>query len=442
MTTDRPQDKTVPVPSVRSGLADLTLLIFLLPLLAAFVLQPNWALGYPGQNYNELRVLQLLTFALLALAAWRLDLRLPSGPATVLLLAALACGLLSATLGTAPAAGLQEVALTSALVLSALVMTHCLRTSRYRDAWLLTLVLLPLMPSLHLLVELTMHFPPQAWNLSFNNIRVYDDTLLPLILLAMGVLERRVSARLATLLPALYLFGLLMDNSRAGLLGYLVALTTLWLLPAPALAGRALRALLLALAAWLLTQALLGEWQETLVRTDSSQRIETYVISFRHWLGHIWLGVGPGSFNHLADGITASHPHNIIWQWLYEWGLIGGLLLVGFCLRLLNQLHAARQSLDAATLAALSAFMANSLLGGAMIYPTSQLVLVILAANLFAALPPASTPARGPHVGWCLALAVLVVVAIQQAQIRNVIFAPSWLDQPGGPRFWARGANL
>lgn len=440
MTTDRPQNKTIPAPPVRSGLADLTLLVFLLPLLAAFVLYPNWALGYPGQNYNELRVLQLLTFALLALATWRLDLRLPLGPATTLLLSALAVGLLSATLGPAPGVGLQEVALTAALPLSALVMTHCLRTSRHRNTWLLTLVLLPVIPNLYLLVELTMHFPPKVWNFSFDNIRIYDDTLLPLILLAMGVLERQGTARLATLLPALYLFGLLMDNSRAGLLSYLAALVALWLMPARVLAGRALRALLLALAAWLLTQTLLGEGRETLVRTDSSQRVETYVISFQHWLSHVWLGVGPGSFNHQADGITASHPHNIIWQWLYEWGLIGGLLLVGFCLRLLGQLHSARQSLDAATCGALIAFMANSLLGGAMIYPSSQLVLIALVANLFADLP--NTPGRGPHVGGCLALAVLMVAVIQQAQLRNIILEPSWLDRPSGPRFWARGSSL
>jgi len=350
-------------------------------------------------------------------------------------------GVTSALFSAQPSIGLQEVSLTILIALSCtLIATHCRQSSQHNH-WLLVLALLPLIPSIQLIAELTIHFPVRAWNYSFDNIRMYGDATLPLVFLAMSVFERRRQHLLALLLPALYLFGLLLDNGRANILGYCVGLALLHTLSAPKMTRLAWRILILALTSYLITQATLGDGvSKSLIRTGSSQRVEIYLFSFNNWLDHLWLGIGPGTFNHVADEILVSHPHNIVWQWLYEWGLIGGLLLSAACLRLLHTLWRHRLELDAAMLAALAAFSINSLLSGAMIYPVSQMILIALIASVFSRLP--APISNGPLQAPIFALAIFVIIATQHSNIIEIITNSEWISQPNGPRFWAHGEYL
>jgi len=429
--------------SIKSPWIPLIWVAYLLVPTAFFIIFPIHQLLYEhlGLYYNQLRILQLLTFAMLTMTAWLLDLRLPITLSSRLFLAALVVGLLSCMHAGKITIGLQEVALTTLLALSTLAMLPALYDRNGRNTWLLLICLLPIIPSVLLLSEIPLRFPAVLWNQSFGNIRIFDDSMLPLIFLCAGIMIERGWKVFALLLPAIYLFGLLIDSSRSGLLSYIATIAILWVIPSRTAAHHALKVLLLAVTIFIIVLLTADNFDYSLIRTTSSGRVEIYIVSFANWQHNLWLGIGPGSFNHLAQGIPSSHPHNIIWQWLYEWGLLGGSLLFTSGCCLLSQLWQKRHQLDPWALAALIAFLCNSLFGGAMIYPGTQLMLILLMALLFGDIP-SGTMQQGIRIYWPMLIALAVILIIQCQYIIELFQGITWHNLHIGPRFWAQGQHF
>lgn len=104
-----------------------------------------------------------------------------------------------------------------------------------------------------------------------------------------------------------------------------------------------------------------------------------------------WIGHGSGSFKHAMKGkygFNFNHPHQLVLQYIYDWGLIGGgaagllLLLLFFA-----SLKRAREINDAPAYAAISALCTIAVVGmidGAFFYPLSIILAVAIAAIGFA----------------------------------------------------------
>lgn len=90
------------------------------------------------------------------------------------------------------------------------------------------------------------------------------------------------------------------------------------------------------------------------------------------------IGHGSGSFKHNmqeAYGLDFNHPHQFILQFVYDWGLIGGIaagvLLLKLFLFCLTNARVSRDSAGVAALSSMCTLAAVGLIDGALFYPFS-----------------------------------------------------------------------
>jgi len=117
---------------------------------------------------------------------------------------------------------------------------------------------------------------------------------------------------------------------------------------------------------------------------------------------HPLFGVGPMHFAYYSTDIGA-HPHNVVLQWLAEWGIPAAVLLTGVCatggIAFLRHVRSAGFAVEnrtsmirVALLAALAGAGAQAMVDGVFVMPVSQITLALLC-------------------GWALALALEAKIA-------------------------------
>lgn len=106
-------------------------------------------------------------------------------------------------------------------------------------------------------------------------------------------------------------------------------------------------------------------------------------------MAHPWLGIGPMHFAHRLS-VIASHPHNVVLQWMAEWGVPAMLLLVTviaraivtFSERVWQRCQAGFtthiQLINVALLSSLTGAAAQAMVDGVMVMPISQILIVLL----------------------------------------------------------------
>lgn len=186
----------------------------------------------------------------------------------------------------------------------------------------------------------------------------------------------------------------------------------------------------------------------TLMRNSLSGRGLLWEHAWNMALEHPWLGAGPMAFAAVPNPVAA-HPHQMVLQWLAEWGLIatcGALLLIGQGLR--RGTFVVRNpdstSLDAALWLALVSILVLAQVDGVLVMPYTGIWLAALAGiamGRWGKRQPSSKPFRLMSISLCFfAAAVLAAILIPElpAVFDKNHALPSYFTG-WKPRFWING---
>jgi O-antigen ligase len=170
---------------------------------------------------------------------------------------------------------------------------------------------------------------------SFNNIRFFGDyALLQLLLVFAGCrADDHWNRNVLVVLAGIFWLALLLMGGRAVLVAWAAALVTVFIVRRRAasrfIADQLVAVLIALLALWLVdSMALFPETGLSRDWTTDSGRLELWSLAARSWIEHPWFGAGPMMLAAAGDGNTAAHTHNLLLQWLAEWGLVPTLFLL------------------------------------------------------------------------------------------------------------------
>ena len=312
------------------------------------------------------------------------------------------------------------------------------------------------------------------WHKPFANIRMLNDALLPCLFLLWQrpawlaannfnntLLNKGIIAAIY-LTSSAYILILWYDGARAALLSILVGLGCIALFRRDDRSQLRLPVVTL-LSSWLFffaLQYIVPEFfANTVLRSDSSGRVELWLKTLQLWRENPILGVGGNNFITSNPWILNGHPHNIPLQWLSEWGVAGllaSLLLIPFAILFFRH----RQVLPVFVWGAAIAVSVDALLSGVMVYPLSQMLGLWLFAWLIALLPRQSSVANGSsrtqHQTQTTSttalsslnvmlkiMAVVAIIAMLTVHGRDMICGQCMSsDNNNAPRFWQYGRVL
>lgn len=130
----------------------------------------------------------------------------------------------------------------------------------------------------------------------------------------------------------------------------------------------------------------------------TSSRMDIWRTAIQQFRSAPWFGSGPYSFFQVENK-SFGHPHNIVLQFLVEWGVIGSLLFFGFLLSLavagLRRLPAALQARDSGWIAAAAVVFMLTLNGAVdgTYFALSPVFYLATAYAIFPFFPAARRPA-------------------------------------------------
>ena len=222
-----------------------------------------------------------------------------------------------------------------------------------------------------------------AWLGNFINIRQYDDAILPILfILALLPLPKRY-ALMRWGVWAFILSASLHNGARAVCVSLITGLLFSvcwyrdWRWSKTILLSIAMASILAWLYAYLQNLPPLAQMQ----RYTSSGRSKIMLQAFHTWQEN-WILGSKTEINYFH----VFHPHNIVLQWLAEYGLIG-LGLVILCLWVFFQILKQSASLPPIAITGLVSIGVNSMLSGTSVYPHTQFLNGILIAYVISLLP-------------------------------------------------------
>ncbi len=304
----------------------------------------------------------------------------------------------------------------------------------------------------------------------FSNVRFFSDyqsfllLILPFALLKLS--SPGWARAMGTAIIGIFFSLALISGSRSLIFSHLFTHTFLWL----TFRSQYNQLLLLQAKSWivgliiflfltkLLPLLIAGEPSSNLVvsdidRTDSSNRILLWELSWEVIKSHPWLGIGPMHFADLPNSIAA-HPHNLIMQFATEWGgpatgVIIGLITLHLKSRITHLKSQNGVETDTTMQLALSsagiALIIQSMVAGTLNYPISQMLGLIFFAYPY--LNQAKTSkdlvSSSSLRFICLILILIFTVSLttlSSIKTRNAcFFSDKWPSQHFSPRFWQQG---
>jgi O-antigen ligase len=372
--------------------------------LVYLLIAPTVGFGWIDSWHDEQRAVQLILLALSTVVGLAL-LLVGAISVSVLLLAFLGAGVLSAALSLHPAAGLAEVGLFAMLGLTAAVAATVAREdgSVARQVVPLAALILGAAHVSGIAVRVaaahSVGAQPEVgiFLLGYANPR-FASALYVLLMPLVGALAvdgtRRPALRV---LAAVVLTGLWAANIGLGTRGVWLAFAIAVPLCALLAGLRATRRLALALGAtallgagvYVLITLLLSSAAPTgeglavavpdgLQNLTLTHRDALWHAALETWLQHPMLGAGP---MHLAMSATfvGAHPHNWVLQLLAEWGALGTVILATWLYRSTRRIQrVAAENGGTPVLLALLAALALGLVDGNLVMPVSQTAFALL----------------------------------------------------------------
>ena len=232
----------------------------------------------------------------------------------------------------------------------------------------------------------------------FANIRYFNDALLPALLilwLRPSFLAQPKYNKIIAILSILYLYIFLSDGARAIMLAFTLAFAAILLfdcsrkstikMPFIYLVGTILLFYSLEYIALLINSGTSLDNLE-LSRSSSSGRIDLYIHSLKSFIQNPISGLGVANFTLPTDTPIfhgQGHPHNLILMWLSEMGILGLILTLLLSIASLK-LFIIRKKLPAWGWVGIFMLLANGMLSGALVYPFSQMLALLLVTYVYA----------------------------------------------------------
>ena len=190
---------------------------------------------------------------------------------------------------------------------------------------------------------------------------------------------------------------------------------------------------------------------------NNSDRLDLWQLAIKIFQESPWLGIGPQQF--ITSETSLGSPHNIIFQWLSEWGgpatfiMVGISIYSGFCYFLRLRFHIKTEALsENAALVQVAVFMSlltagfYSQVSGVFITPLSQLLMVMVIGcaigfyfqyQVYRPYPVSVVE----KILW-IVLTIFLLIAFYW-----ILYCEFWLGEyeifipmePNAPRFWLNG---
>jgi O-antigen ligase len=198
--------------------------------------------------------------------------------------------------------------------------------------------------------------------------------------------------------------GIAWTGSRAAWLGLLVAVITGCIFVRASVSGDRFK--LLGLSLFLGTAAsaalpnptasfgILRFWSSIQPGVEmSSGRIELWTSSFTEIMKQPWIGHGAGRFaNNMGEiyNYDLDNPHNFLFQYIYDWGLLGGcagLMLLAFLGRAIFRRRDRQAMVVFSAVSGFSLLIFVGLLEGMLYHPMKMMLVMLLIAPIFRTSP-------------------------------------------------------
>ncbi|WP_413970764.1 O-antigen ligase family protein [Stutzerimonas stutzeri] len=185
------------------------------------------------------------------------------------------------------------------------------------------------------------------------------------------------------------------------------------------------------------------------LRTSLSGRERIWQWAWEMALDNPWLGVGPMHYSATYNPIAA-HPHQVVLQWLAEWGFAATLIALAIgAWGLLHGAHCLRQvsanELDAGLWVAIVGALVLAQVDGVFVMPYTETWLALLIGLALARWSKPATPSRIQRIA-CAIIAIPVLWVLGKVLISEVPTLPQTVDAymtqhhtGWTPRFWSQG---
>lgn len=365
----------------------------------------DWHLGFSW--HDQQRLYQLILLCVAAGLTYFLPAANLPRYAFILLLTLLGFGLLSSCFASFPAWALKEWARYAGLLILALIIADSARKPWFFKAILYLLAGAALLKAFQALIyyllalalDHALMFNTALMFYGFSNPRFLNQfqMLCMPILAYLTILHWQAKHRYSKLLSGLFFITLLLQWCIAFSLGgrglwlglaashiaLIVFFPRFWRLLRVQTAGG-----LLGFILFYLMFTMIPEWLgKTPVVIDNlrfglSNREVIWQIAWDKFLAHPWLGIGPMHFSAEVNPVAA-HPHQVILQWLAEWGIFA--TLVAIFIAVWGMLHGLRyvrseagEQVDAALWMSILGALALAQVDGVFVMPYTETWLAIL----------------------------------------------------------------
>lgn len=254
------------------------------------------------------------------------------------------------------------------------------------DISLLILCLLPIYNILLFFICVYMSFNTGvlvSWHGWADNYRFFDSMLLFPIFLCLYFTDKFTKySKLFYILYFIFILTLFFDGARSALFSILVSILLGYILFKNKRKAILISIFMVALAYFMhiiylkFTKLTIN----TITRSDSSGRYELWVYGLNRFLEKPFFGHGGGNFS-LDTQIFLTSPHNLIIQFISEWG-VGGILLGFLLFWLYFYLFKNIKNLSPFILLCAMAILIDGLFSGLFILPMSQINFMLVISLL------------------------------------------------------------
>ena len=227
-----------------------------------------------------------------------------------------------------------------------------------------------------------------SWQMNAGNIRIYDSVIVPIIFLAIYLksINYKYISYTYPFIVFLLTLGLWFDGARAALLSILMGLVVVFIF------SKQHRKLVLSTAAVILFSFFIYQLTYyfynqiydvdrslNVIRTSSSGRWELWSYVYQKWIEQPWKGVG-GNFL-ATTNYPLNHLHNFYLKLIFEWGILGFIFLCWIFYQLKTVLTS--NDVHIALKAGICAVAVDAFFSGNLVYPASQISIVLLLGLAF-----------------------------------------------------------
>lgn len=301
-----------------------------------------------------------------------------------------------------------------------------------------------------------------VWTQSFTNIRMLDDALLACLFLLWlqptylnlnhdnSSFRKLLMTCTVYIVSIIYLLSFLFHGARACLLGISIGLI-LGILLSSKSERHFFKLPLISISIAIIIFNIYNIFLSTnigssIARTDSSGRIELWQKSLQIWFDNPLLGIGGNHFPLQHPMLLPSHPHNIFFKLLAEWGIVTFFILFLFYM-IVKKVYRHKTNIPILLLSGLFAIIFNTLLSGSLIYPVSQFINFWFFALIVSFLPVYKMTKINSYFNYQKKLWIFVsifsLIAILYVHGQDILCHPCIsIDEYGAPNFWDQGRAI